>query len=329
MWKIKTLLLLFALALLAVAPNNARCDEKGTVGGEAVAAQKASTGDTSLNATVTAKYNIEFERPPTENAVLTPEQFQELLRKNIPMLGTDGVNLKKSDYANMPDEKLAKELGVELWRLAEIAENVKARSSTGTFNVPTGILERIEILSSQIGGIVSNAITSKVDRDLRHSVEFAALKDKINSAEFSSQETQDSLNGLRRDYYDSGFVPVTIKIGFNTVTQQTEAIYPDGRPADFQMVHVPPNTNPFINDGGDRIVSLQRGRSGKYTVMVCEKFSACPMGADGYKVVKLNAGRGGLTLDQAKGVVKEFYKVESRKAEGLVRVGAQYAPTAY
>ena len=156
-----------------------------------------------------------------------------------------------------------------------------------------------------------------LDGKLRHSTEFAALQGKVANAELISQNERDRLAGIYAELYESGFVPVTIKVRFNPVQQSTETVYSDGRPIDFQLAKV-----------GNRILSLQRNRTGKYAVMVCDNVSSCPMSPDGYKEIKLSVGKGDLrSLNEAMDLLQRVYGANPEVARGLVRPGAQYVST--
>lgn len=311
MSKIKILFLLFvALALFAVSSQRVK-------GGE-----NTAEGAPADDSTVTANYNIEYEKPPAEGTVLTPEEFQRFQEGNIPTLGTRGVKIKKSNYAKMSDNDLAEELAMKLWELAQISENMKARSAVGEFEVPIGTLEKIESLADRIKDASSTTMTNKIDRNLKHSVELAALRTQIAGAELSSKETQDRINGLHRELYGT-FAPLTIKVRFNAVEQREEAVYMDGSPVRFKLVMIP-------GSYGGSIVSLQKdAKLGIYAPMSCNNISGCPLNADGSRIVTLTVGRERYPSSEEalKGLARD-YKVQESKAFDLIREKAQYVVTA-
>ena len=305
MSKVKILLLLFAaLVLFAIGPQMVK-------GGEDTA-QGTPTDDS----TVTANYNIEYEKPPAEGTVLTPEEFQEYQKGNIPTLGTRGVRIKKTNYAGMSDSELSEALAIKLWELAEMSENMKARSAVGEFEVPIGTLERIESLADRIKEASSTTMTNKIDRNLRHSVELAALKDQVANAELTSGETRNRVNGLRQEMYGT-FTPLTIKVKFNPVQQKVEkAVYLDNNDLDFVAVVVPGRF-------GGSIVSLQKDiKSGLYAPMSCNNIAGYPLDADGYRMLTLTVGaeRYASPEEALKGLCNT-YRVDPARAPALIRNG--------
>ena len=305
MSKVKILLLLFAaLALFAIGPQMVK-------GGEDTA-QGTPTDDS----TVTANYNIEYEKPPAEGTVLTPEKFRELQKGNIPTLGTRGVSIKKTHYAGMSDNELSEALAIKLWELAEMSENMIARSAVGEFEVPIGTLERIESLAGRIREASSTTMTNKIDRNLKHSVELAAFKDQVANMELTSEETRNRVNGLRQEMYGT-FTPLTIKVKFNPVQQKVEkAVYLDNNDLDFVAVVVPGRF-------GGSIVSLQKDiKSGLYAPMSCNNIAGYPLDADGFRTITLTVGveRYASPEEALKGLCNT-YRVDPARAPALIRNG--------
>ena len=311
MSKVKTLLLLLiALALLVAIPQSAQCGEQSNQ------PDVASTATPTDNSTVIENYNIEYEKPPAKDTVLTPEKFQEYQKGNIPTLGTRGVRIKKTNYAGMSDNELSEALAIKLWELAEMSENMKARSAVGEFEVPIGTLERIESLAGRIKEASSTTMTNKVDRNLKHSVELVALKAQVANAELTSGETRNRVNGLHQEMYGT-FTPLTIRVKFNPVQQKVEkAVYLNGNDLDFVAVVVPGRF-------GGSIVSLQKDiKSGLYAPMSCNNIAGYPLDADGYRMLTLTVGaeRYASPEEALKGLC-DTYRVDPDRALALIRNG--------